>query len=73
MSQRIRLIYTDHALEQMQDRGISKAEVIECWNNHHTEYTDRDGNPIYIANVAGRRIKVVVKKQNNRVIITAAD
>jgi hypothetical protein len=73
VSQRIRLIYTDHALEQMQDRGISKAEVIACWNDHHTEYTDRDGNPIYIANVAGRRIKVVVKKQNKRVIITAAD
>lgn len=70
---RIRLIYTDHAQEQMHDRGISKAEVESCWNDHHTTYTDKKGNPIYIANVQGRRIKIVVKKQNTRVIITASD
>lgn len=73
MSQRTHLIYTDHALEQMRDRGISKAEVVACWDDHHTEYTDRDGNPNYIADVSGRRIKVVVKRQNHRVVITAAD
>ena len=73
MNQGTRLIYTDHAIEQMQDRGISKAEVVACWDDHHTEYTDRDGNPIYIADVSGRRIKVVVKKQNHRVVITAAN
>jgi len=73
VSQRTRLIYTDHALEQMRDRRISKAEVIVCWDDHHTEYTDRDGNPNYIADVSGRRIKVVVKRQNHRVVITAAD
>ena len=73
MSQRICLIYTDHAIDQMRDRGISKTEVEACWDDHHTEYTDRDGNPNYIADVSGRRIKVVVKRQNHRVVITAAD
>ena len=73
MSQKTHLIYTDHALEQMRDRRISRAEVISCWEDHHTEYTDKDGNPNYIADVSGRRIKVVVKRQNHRVIITAAD
>ena len=66
------LIYTDHARDQMHDRAISEAEVEACWNNHHTTYTDKEGNPNYIADVGGRRIKVVVKKQNNRVIITTA-
>lgn len=57
----------------MIDRRISESEVEACWNDHHTDYTDRDGNPNYIADVQGRRIKVVVMKQNNRVIITVAD
>lgn len=67
------LIYTTHAREQMRNRGISEMEVESCWNNHHTTYSDRKGNPNYIADVEGRHIKVVVKKQNNRVIITVAD
>ena len=70
---RLRLIYTEHAREQMHDRRISEAEVEACWLEHHTTYPDRKGNPNYIADVQGRRIKVVVKKQNNRVIITVAD
>ncbi len=67
------LIYTDHALDQMRDRRISRAEVEACWNDHHTTYCDKKGNTIYIADVAGRRIKIVVQKGNNRVVITAAD
>jgi len=57
----------------MIERRISEAEVEACWNDHHTTYTDKKGNPNYIADVRGRRIKVVVKKQNDRVIITVAD
>jgi len=72
-AKRERLIYTEHAREQMYDRGISEAEVEACWNNHHTTYTDKKGNPIYIADVQDRRIKIIVKKQNTRVVITAAD
>ena len=70
---RIQLIYTDHARDQMTDRGISEEEVEACWNDHHTTYPDKKGNPNYIADVRGRRIKVVVNKQNDRVIITVAD
>jgi len=69
----MRLIYMEHARDQMIERRISEAEVEACWNDHHTTYTDKKGNPNYIADVRGRRIKVVVKKQNDRVIITVAD
>jgi len=57
----------------MTERRISEAEVEACWNDHHTDYLDKKGNPNYVGDVQGRRIKVVVKKQNNRVIITVAD
>lgn len=69
----MRLIYMEHARDQMIERRISEAEVEACWNDHHTTYTDKKGNPNYIADVRGRRIKVVVNKQNDRVIITVAD
>jgi hypothetical protein len=71
--QNVKLIYTDHARDQMRDRAISEAEVKVCWNDHHTTYADKKGNSVYIADVNGRRIKVVVDKQNSRVVITAAD
>jgi len=66
--------YTRHAKDQMRDRSISKAEVEACLNNYNVTWTDKKGNPIYIAHLpSGRRIKVVVKKENPKVIITVAD
>jgi hypothetical protein len=73
MGGKIKLIYTYHARDQMRDRSISEAEVEACWLNHHTTKSDKKGNPIYIADVKGRYIKIVVKRQNTKVIITAAD
>ena len=70
---KIRLIYTEHAQDQMIERRISEAEVEACWNDHHTDYPDKKGNPNYVGDVQGRRIKVVVSKSNSRVIITVAD
>jgi len=69
----MRLIYTEHARDQMVDRHISEAEVEACWSDHHTEYPDKKGNLNYIGDVQGRRIKVVVDKNDNRIIITVAD
>jgi len=57
----------------MTDRGISEEEVEACWNDHHTDYPDKKGNPNYVGDVQGRYIKVVVSKNDNRVIITVAD
>ena len=67
------LIYTKHARDQMRDRNISRVEVEACWSDHHTTYPDKKGNPIYTGEVKGRRIKVVVAKENVRKVITAAD
>lgn len=57
----------------MTERRISEVEVEACWNDHYTDYPDKKGNPNYIGDVQGRRIKVVVSKSNSRVIITVAD
>lgn len=70
---KLRLIYTEHARDQMIERRISEEEVEACWNDHLTDYPDKKGNPNYIGDVKGRRIKVVVSKADNRIIITVAD
>ena len=61
----MRVEYLPHALDQMKDRGISEEEVKQCIHDHDTDYADRCGNPIYVATVNGRRIKVVVQKESS--------
>ena len=66
--------YTRHAREQMQLRGISEMEVERALSEFHTRYADRVGNPIVIAHVGSRRIKVVYAKNSDPPrVITAAD
>lgn len=66
--------YTRHAREQMAARGISESQVERALTEFHTRYTDKAGNPIVIAHVDGRRIKVVYAKDSDPPhVITAAD
>ncbi len=46
----------------MVQRRISEAEVERAIVDADVEYADKAGNPIYVAHVDGRRIKVVVAK-----------
>jgi len=55
-------------------RSISKQEVEATLENYHTAYTDKKGNDIRIAQVSGRRIKVVVAKNSKPpLVITVGD
>lgn len=66
--------YTRHARRQMALRGITEMEVETALDNHHTTYTDKLGNPIFIGHAKNRRIKVVVKLGSEPPhIITGAD
>ncbi len=68
------LIYKRHARERMRQRGVSEAEIEYCLNHHQISYTDKKGNPIYVAETpSGRRIKVVVSKDEPNTIITVGD
>jgi hypothetical protein len=62
-----RFIYTDHALERMQERGISAAEVEQCVLHPTSTFQPRGKNQ-YRAEINGRRIKIVVlaKKDTDR-------
>lgn len=66
--------YDPHARMRMRERGITELEVEAVLRDHHTSYTDRKGNPIYIGHPNGRRIKVVVRLGSDPpYVITAAD
>ena len=70
------LSYSRHARRRMRERRISKGEVRFCLENYSISYTDKKGNPNYIAYTQGnRRIKVVVQKDSANPIrvITVAD
>jgi hypothetical protein len=58
----------------MAQRGIAESEVEATLESPHTQYTDREGNPILIAHVAGRRIKVVIANGSSPpLVITVGD
>jgi hypothetical protein len=64
-------IYTDHALDQMSDRGISKEEVEFCLNEPEITRPGERDTLILTAHPNGRFIKILVPRKNPRVIITA--
>jgi hypothetical protein len=65
-------IYTDHARDQMADRGISKEEVEFCLNEPEITRPGERDTLILTAHPNGRFIKIVVLRKKPRVIITAA-
>jgi hypothetical protein len=65
---------TPHAHKRMRQRSITKAEIEYCLNNYDISYKDKKGNLIYQCTTPnGRRIKVVVSKDNPDKIITVGD
>jgi len=67
------LQYLPHARRRMGQRRVSEAEVEACLQHYDISYQDKKGNPVYIANISGRRIKVIVQKENPLVVITVGD
>jgi hypothetical protein len=68
------LQYTNHARKRMQQRSITKAEIEYCLKHYDVSHTDKKGNPVYRSTTPnGRRIKVVVAKDNTNKIITVGD
>lgn len=58
----------------MAQRHISEVEVERTLEEYHVRYTDKDGNPIFVAKIEGRRIKVVIKKDSDPPkVITSGD
>ncbi len=66
-------IYTDHARDQMKDRGITKGEIKFCLNEPEITRPGDSGTLILTSHPNGRFIKIVVLQKKPRLIITATD
>jgi len=53
-------VFIAHARLRMRQRAISESDVSTTLSDYHTRYTDRDGNAVYAADIAGRRLRVVI-------------
>ena len=73
MQKRKQPIYTDHARDQMADRGITEEEVEFVLNEPEITRPGDENCLILTAHPNGRFIKIVVPVKKPRVIITAAD
>ena len=65
--------YSLHAVERMMERRITEAEVEFVLNNPVETRLDIKGNSVWVAYPGGRRIKIVVSRDADNFIITAAD
>lgn len=75
MLRRNRPIFTTHALEEMELRGVSKQHVRTALDNHDTTYPGTHKTRETVVKVGttadGRRLAVVVDKTKPRVVVTS--
>lgn len=62
-----------HAAARMAERNISLAEVSSVLDDPEVTFADPKGNPCYIREIRGRRIKVVVAADDENLVITVID
>lgn len=65
--------WSTHACNRAAERGIRLDEVEAVVDDPHVTFTDRSGNPCYIREIGGRRIKVVVAADDTNFVITVID
>jgi Domain of unknown function (DUF4258) len=65
--------FSAHARQRMIERNIEVADVAAVLDDPSVTFTDRKGNPCYIREIDGRRIKVVVDAVDTEFVITAID
>lgn len=56
------IVYTRHARLRMDRRAITEQEIEYTLGHAHTRFTDPDGNPVFIASIGERRLKVVTAR-----------
>lgn len=65
--------FSRHAVARMTERNISLADVSTVIDDSDVTFADPKGNPCYIREIDGRRIKVVVAADDPEFVITAID
>ena len=64
------LRYSRHARQRQAERGISDTDVECVVEKPDVTFADKKGNPCYIREIGGRRIKVVIASTDSYFVIT---
>lgn len=62
-----------HASQRMAERGISLGDIRHVISDHEVSWRDKKGNPCFVREIDGRRIKVVIAADDAEFIITVID
>ena len=62
-----------HASRRMSERGVTLDEICHVVENHDVSWPDKKGNPCFVREINGRRIKVVVAADDPEFVITVVD
>jgi hypothetical protein len=57
----------------MAERGVSMHDIVRVISEHQVTFDDKKGNPCYVRELDGRRIKVVVAADDPDLVITVID
>jgi hypothetical protein len=67
------LRFSRHAAARAAERDITLAQASAVVDDPHVTFTDRKGNPCYIREIDGRRIKVVIAAEDTELVVTLID
>jgi Domain of unknown function (DUF4258) len=62
-----------HAEQRMLERGVSLDDICHIVEKHDVSWCDKKGNPCFVREINGRRIKVVVAADDAEFVITVVD
>ena len=62
-----------HARQRAVERDITRDQIAAVLDAPDVSFNDRRGNPCYIREIDGRRIKVVVAADDTEFVITVID
>ena len=60
------LIWTNHALQRLRERGIKQGDAWATWNSPEQSRKGASGNWVYYKTYGNQRIEVVAKQNENR-------
>ncbi len=60
------VIWTNHALERLRERGIKQGDAWATWRNPQASKKGNSGNWVYYKNYNGNQIEVVAKQNEKK-------
>ncbi len=61
------VVWTDHAIDRMRERGIKQGDAWATWNRPEKSKKGASGNWVYYRNWNGTQIEIVAKQEVDKI------